>query len=70
MEGYELDRFVNPVDEGFICGFCNRVFRNPLFCLACTNTYCGECVSKNLQAAEKCPTQTCISNDTFAPIPN
>ena len=52
MEGYELDRFVSPVDEGFICDFCNRVFRNPLLCLACMNIYCGECISKNLQAAD------------------
>ena len=41
--GYDAVRFVNPVDEEFLCSICLGVFENPVHG-RCGHTYCRTCI--------------------------
>lgn len=43
--GYEVDRFVNQVDEEFLCSICLGVFEAPVHG-PCGHTFCGKCIEE------------------------
>lgn len=42
--GYPLEWFTGPIDEGFKCGICSLVLRDPTI-TKCGHVYCARCIS-------------------------
>ncbi|XP_028415441.1 E3 ubiquitin-protein ligase NRDP1-like [Dendronephthya gigantea] len=53
--GYDLDRFVHPVDEDFRCSICLDVLRNAKLCEAGDHHFCFDCILPHLANSPTCP---------------
>ncbi|CAG9335848.1 unnamed protein product [Blepharisma stoltei] len=58
--GYDPSRFESQVPEDFLCGFCEKVVREPSECINCGTLFCNFCV-KEKRGAFPCSD---ISNDS------
>lgn len=47
--GYELARFVNEIDDEFLCSICTMVLENPMVS-PCDHIFCNHCIKGWLQA--------------------
>jgi hypothetical protein len=53
--GYDIEIFINVIDEEFICAICNGVAEEPLQIFA--NTYCSLCLNQWFESNDY--TKTC-----------
>lgn len=52
--GYDLEEFVNSVNEELICSVCQGVFKEPMI-TPCDHTFCDECIRIAVQTIKACP---------------
>ncbi|KAL8610326.1 hypothetical protein ACOMHN_041140 [Nucella lapillus] len=52
--GYDVDRFVEAVNEGLLCSICRDVLEEPLQA-PCEHVFCSACISAWLVAEPSCP---------------
>ena len=55
MDGYEDDRFENPVSQNFHCPICLKVFKDPVTCQRNQHCFCRSCITRHLTNSETCP---------------
>ena len=52
--GFQLELFVDPVDESLKCDLCHTVYRDPVI-TSCDHVYCEECLREWLTNRKECP---------------
>ena len=52
--GFDVERFVNPVNEGLLCCICRDVLEDPLQA-PCEHAYCSTCINGWLVHENCCP---------------
>ncbi|KAK2161644.1 hypothetical protein LSH36_112g00057 [Paralvinella palmiformis] len=52
--GYDVDRFVDEINEGLLCGICRDVLEDPLQA-PCEHAYCSACIMAWLVQHSICP---------------
>eukprot|EP00299_Pterocystis_sp_00344_P010559 c4741_g1_i1.p1 GENE.c4741_g1_i1~~c4741_g1_i1.p1 ORF type:complete len:430 (-),score=73.03 c4741_g1_i1:29-1318(-) len=63
--GISSDRFVEPVDEEFICSICRDVLDNPVTLRLCDHHFCRDCITQYVNTTKICPVcrgHLCISD--------
>lgn len=53
--GYDVDRFVNNIDEELRCQICFGVLQDPLQALECEHTFCRICITEWRKNSATCP---------------
>lgn len=63
--GYDLTRFVSPVDDELKCPICCSVLEDAVQAPDCEHTFCNDCINEWLQRQNNCPVdrQLLNSND-------
>ncbi|CAB4037379.1 E3 ubiquitin- ligase NRDP1 [Paramuricea clavata] len=54
--GYEVSRFVKPVDQSLHCVICKEVLRDPVQCCRNGHHFCRNCITENRRYSPNCPT--------------
>lgn len=54
MMGYDVERFVSPVNDGLLCCICRDVLEDPLQA-SCEHAYCRSCIEGWLVQETTCP---------------
>lgn len=52
--GYDIERFVKPVNEGLLCCICRDVLEDPQQA-PCEHAFCSTCISAWLVTESTCP---------------
>ena len=55
QEGYDDERFENPVPQNLHCAICLNVLKQPMQCLKNEHSFCKPCINRHLQVTQKCP---------------
>ena len=55
QEGYDDERFENPVPQNLHCAICLNVLKQPMQCLKNEHSFCKPCINRHLQVIQKCP---------------
>ena len=55
MDGYEDDRFENPVSQNYHCAICLNVFKDPVTCQRNQHCFCRSCITRHLTNSQLCP---------------
>ena len=53
--GYDVDRFINEIDEELRCQVCWGVLQDPLQANECEHTFCRVCINEWLKNSTTCP---------------
>ncbi|XP_028415442.1 uncharacterized protein LOC114538461 [Dendronephthya gigantea] len=53
--GYDPNRFLDPVNEDYLCNICHGVFNNPRLCEAEEHYFCLSCIEGYLVHSQSCP---------------
>ena len=53
--GFDVDRFVNNIDEELRCQICFGVLQDPLQAVECEHTFCRVCINEWLKNSPSCP---------------
>ena len=53
--GFDVDRFVSPVNEGLLCCICRDVLEDAVRAAECEHAYCRTCIRGWLVHEQKCP---------------
>lgn len=68
--GFDLDRFVQKVDEELKCPICCGVLEDPLQGTGCEHAYCRTCITEWLKTSESCPVdRNPLKTALLQPIP-
>jgi hypothetical protein len=70
--GYDIERFINVIDEEFICAICNGVLEEPLQIFPCEHIYCSLCLNqwfKSNDYTKTCPEDRQVIYDSFLKTP-
>jgi hypothetical protein len=64
--GFDLDLFVDCVDEELICSICTDVLKHAIQLIPCQHLYCSSCLNRWFQMAPKmtCPVDGTEVNKT------
>ncbi|XP_064641043.1 RING finger protein 151-like [Lineus longissimus] len=52
--GYDIERFVQPINEGLLCSICRDVLKDPVQA-PCEHVYCSACIQEWLIHENNCP---------------
>lgn len=69
--GFQLELFVDPVEESLKCDLCCSVFRDPVI-TSCSHVYCEQCLRDWLKERTDCPNgckQISLENDITHLLP-
>ena len=69
--GFQLELFVEPIEESLKCDLCNAVYRDPCI-TSCGHVFCESCLREWLTNRTSCPSgckQISIENDTTRLLP-
>jgi len=70
--GFDIERFINPIDDEFICAICNGVFEQPLQIFPCQHIYCSTCLNQWLESNKSeptCPQDREVIYESFVKTP-
>ena len=53
--GFEVKRFVDNVNNHFICGICKGVLEDPVVIKKCQHFFCAKCIRNQMKISAVCP---------------
>ena len=68
--GFDIERFIDSVDEELICPICESVLENPLQIIECEHVFCSDCITKWIQTGNQtcpCDRKTIQKDDLRSP---